>query len=672
VGNQVDFREEGITPRCFPKIKRCLIILTAVFFVCNLGWSTVTSAARYSSPESQHITASLEFLRQMGHREETDRLAVMRKRLYLVYRQLEENDFAKTNNGIITLNQQRLWQQKSPAKGSLLWYTSVYSLAGTLLHELRHIDQGQEYVNESGTILYKWGEGGDPAELEGYGVQFSAQSRWLLEFLDIMLKTSNPEEKKTLRSFICQESSILGAAVAEALKTYGGRNQWQLMGFINPKPLPATRWPSGGYIDSIEDVENLISNIRNDAGCDRKEQPPNVDCSTPRALEEQWDKAVKKVIPGFPHFSESNRKDQMNKSHYWSGWDYSVTTDKNIVPVNWSKTGEKPHIVLNVKWHLSVNYHGHRSADEMTDHYRRSKDNAKCCGEKHWNIREGTFGDYSCLASYGYRGTIDLSMASNPYGAEARAYKCMPCADVTTTVSLQVFAPASHGPRNKPDVIKALNNTARVYAKEIAIKLIGIAGGSVPSIEERIAANQTNNPIPPPNFDNTNRPTVRSPETVPGSNNTDRPEEFMDITGDAGPLMVEDPLLDHIESLLSEDRLREAERALRDLISQKPGVARYNVRLGDVYFLQNRWKAAEDAYRNAIRLEPLNPEHHALLGEVYMAQNNFAKAEKCYLRCRDLAPEDPGYYEILRVIYSETGRHEEAEQAARRASELSR
>ncbi|MDH4121514.1 MAG: tetratricopeptide repeat protein [Deltaproteobacteria bacterium] len=96
-----------------------------------------------------------------------------------------------------------------------------------------------------------------------------------------------------------------------------------------------------------------------------------------------------------------------------------------------------------------------------------------------------------------------------------------------------------------------------------------------------------------------------------------------------------------VETLMSLNRLDEAEKTLRtDLAKENPAPDGYFL-LGRLYLRRNKPQDAEKAFQQAVRLDARNAGAWATLGEVYASLNRHEDALAAYQEATRLNPEDP-------------------------------
>jgi hypothetical protein len=91
-------------------------------------------------------------------------------------------------------------------------------------------------------------------------------------------------------------------------------------------------------------------------------------------------------------------------------------------------------------------------------------------------VATGVLGENSCVGSSGTRGTQDPNFYADPYMGNARAVVLTADASITVDVGVAIYPAASHGARDKPDVIAACKKAAEDWVKVIASRLMGSTG----------------------------------------------------------------------------------------------------------------------------------------------------------------------------------------------------
>lgn len=143
---------------------------------------------------------------------------------------LPQKDTAQTIDGIVTLNRNRLvsrpreqWKY-TPYYGGL-----VFDMSASVLHEMKHQDQGQSRITKSNMNYKIWGEA-NTTELEGYSVAFSAATRWI-EKLRKRLPALPPKEKSQMANYLDLQSHETHALVGDFIGFGYGESHWLSLNF---------------------------------------------------------------------------------------------------------------------------------------------------------------------------------------------------------------------------------------------------------------------------------------------------------------------------------------------------------------------------------------------------------------------------------------------------------
>jgi tetratricopeptide (TPR) repeat protein len=83
------------------------------------------------------------------------------------------------------------------------------------------------------------------------------------------------------------------------------------------------------------------------------------------------------------------------------------------------------------------------------------------------------------------------------------------------------------------------------------------------------------------------------------------------------------------------------------------------IKLGNLYFSQEKYEEARVEYAEAVRLNPSTVNRYSL-GQAYIELGRFADAETQYNEIQRLAPREAGGYLGMGQTYSRQGKHEEA------------
>jgi len=92
-----------------------------------------------------------------------------------------------------------------------------------------------------------------------------------------------------------------------------------------------------------------------------------------------------------------------------------------------------------------------------------------------------------------------------------------------------------------------------------------------------------------------------------------------------------------------------------------------HVKLGNLYFSQQKYEEARAEYAEAVRLNPSTVNRYSL-GQAYIELGRFSEAETQYSEIQRLAPNEAGGYLGMGQTYSRQGKHEEAIRQFREAA----
>ena len=103
----------------------------------------------------------------------------------------------------------------------------------------------------------------------------------------------------------------------------------------------------------------------------------------------------------------------------------------------------------------------------------------------------------------------------------------------------------------------------------------------------------------------------------------------------------------------------QAAEAYKKWIQLNPDQADPHLKLGNLYFSQQKHKEAEQEFSEAVRLDP-NAKNIYSLGQAYLFLERYNDAETQFRKVQRLMPEDPGGHYGMGLVYSKLGRHEKA------------
>jgi len=96
------------------------------------------------------------------------------------------------------------------------------------------------------------------------------------------------------------------------------------------------------------------------------------------------------------------------------------------------------------------------------------------------------------------------------------------------------------------------------------------------------------------------------------------------------------------------------------------------VKLGKLYYDQERYAEALDEFSEAVRIDPASAENYYSLGQGYLSLERFTEAEAQFRKVKQLAPDESAGYYGLGLAYSKQGRYEAAIEMFDKAIRLDR
>ena len=103
----------------------------------------------------------------------------------------------------------------------------------------------------------------------------------------------------------------------------------------------------------------------------------------------------------------------------------------------------------------------------------------------------------------------------------------------------------------------------------------------------------------------------------------------------------------------------DAIKAYQSAVRLNPFRDDMHIKLGNVYYAEERYQEAEDSYKEAVRVNPIANNHYAL-GQVYLMTDRYSEAENQFNEVLRLQPESPnGNFGIGQAL-SMQERYEEA------------
>jgi hypothetical protein len=189
-------------------------------------------------------------------------------------------------------------------------------------------------------------------------------------------------------------------------------------------------------------------------------------CDTPIAA------AVKGVASSMPFYAQSKQsKAEITAPLRW-GYDGAPIDGASSASV-----GTPRQVTFTGTWQVRATCNPPRTQQQMAQAYQDAREP---CGktESRRVVTANAYGPNSCAWSSVDPGTNDPNVSGDPYMGGAGAFIATSCGDITVYAGVGVFAPASHGARNKPDALTATRADAEKHAKDIATKLLAAVNQS--------------------------------------------------------------------------------------------------------------------------------------------------------------------------------------------------
>ncbi len=134
--------------------------------------------------------------------------------------------------------------------------------------------------------------------------------------------------------------------------------------------------------------------------------------------------------------------------------------------------------------------------------------------------------------------------------------------------------------------------------------------------------------------------------------------------------MNEDNRLSKIEILIQQNKFIEAEKVLKNLLSEYPNNVQYLSLLSEVYLQQDKCDFANEIIDNAIGLSPDYPHLFYIKSRIAIHQDKFREAENQITQAINLDPFDADYFALLSTIKFGRKKFKEALDSANRALEI--
>lgn len=146
-----------------------------------------------------------------------------------------------TENGIIFLNERTIgsplpynqitWEGTPGNRGNWLY---AFTIAQTLVHELVHVEQGQDYVNRAGGLGNWIATGGNQAEVEGWRVGLTSPTRWL-RLLEARLQGLPLSMRAEFAKRLADAASETRASVEGSLRYLSRGGDFSELGWQSPE-----------------------------------------------------------------------------------------------------------------------------------------------------------------------------------------------------------------------------------------------------------------------------------------------------------------------------------------------------------------------------------------------------------------------------------------------------
>jgi arylsulfatase A-like enzyme/Flp pilus assembly protein TadD len=130
----------------------------------------------------------------------------------------------------------------------------------------------------------------------------------------------------------------------------------------------------------------------------------------------------------------------------------------------------------------------------------------------------------------------------------------------------------------------------------------------------------------------------------------DDPKDLIDFHLDFGRLSI----------LLLEENYDEAKPLCEKLLSQRPGISRLHIRMGEIAVKQNDYTTAVSHFNKAVTLDPQGAAAQRSLATALALQDKLDAAVEHYEKSLQILPEQPVVLDNLARIYSRQGKVAEA------------
>src|ERR1041385_800316 len=185
---------------------------------------------------------------------------------------------------------------------------------------------------------------------------------------------------------------------------------------------------------------------------------------------------IAKVIPSLPFFAQSNQAKTSRPVGDPLSMHYNVEQADGAVAID-----DPAKIVFGAGWQVGC------ASPARTETERQETQAAyrgKLC-QGGGEVTSGVLGENSCMTSTGERGTLDIANYGDPYTGYAKIFVATPSLTLTVSAGVALHTSKAHGPRGRPEVIRAAKKAAEDWAQVIASRLMGqmdIPPGAGPSV----------------------------------------------------------------------------------------------------------------------------------------------------------------------------------------------
>lgn len=134
--------------------------------------------------------------------------------------------------------------------------------------------------------------------------------------------------------------------------------------------------------------------------------------------------------------------------------------------------------------------------------------------------------------------------------------------------------------------------------------------------------------------------------------------------------MQDDNKLSRVDILFQQKKYAEAERVLKDLLTEDPNNILFLSLFAEANLQQNKFDVANKMINNAIGLSPDTPHLFYIKSKIAILQDNYEEAEKNIKQSIELDPYDADYFALLANIKLTRKQYEQALEWANKALEI--